>query len=135
MNSVMGLIRDEEGGSLIGQVPQTPAEYLEDLSDAQQHGDDGEGVHGAEEDGLLKVFGHHALGDVEGVRQGAGVAHEERLHQEAEKVALQPEGEDLQDDPQEDRDDVEDGVDGPLEDLLLVSVLARRVEVEDRPRD
>lgn len=63
------------------------------------------------------------------------VEHESPTHLEAEEVALQPEGDDLQDDAQQHRDDVEDCVDGPLQDLLLVDVLASSIEVEDGPRN
>lgn len=65
--------------SLVGEITEPPTEYLKDLSDAEEDGDDGEGVHGAEEDGLLKVFGHHALGHVEGLFQSAGVTHVQRV--------------------------------------------------------
>lgn len=66
--------------SLVGEIAQSPAQYFKDLSDAEQDSYDGEGVHGAEEDGLLKVLRHHALGHIEGFLQGAGVAHVQRVH-------------------------------------------------------
>lgn len=50
-------------------------------------------------------------------------------------MALQPEGNDFQDDAQKNRNYVEDGVDGPLQDLLLVDVLAGRIEVKDGSRN
>lgn len=125
------------------------------------------------------MFGHHALGHVEGLFQGAGVTHVERVdlveeeqqrggqaqcrrflrmwmepaasrkgsprlaklplvsstNLEAKEVALQPEGDNFQDDAQKNRDDVEDGVDGPLQDLLLVNVLAGCIEVKDGSRN
>lgn len=65
--------------SLVVEVTKPPAQDLKDLSDTQEDGDDGEGVHGTEEDGFLKMFRHHALGHVEGLFQGAGVTHEERV--------------------------------------------------------
>lgn len=65
--------------SLVVEITEPPTEYLKDLGDAEEDGDDGEGVHGAEEDGLLKVFGHHALGHVEGLFQSARVTHVERV--------------------------------------------------------
>lgn len=61
--------------SLIVEVAEAPAEYLKDLSDAQEDGDHGEGVHGAEEDGFLKVLWNHAFGHIEGLLQGAGVTN------------------------------------------------------------
>ena len=121
--------------SLIGQVPQAPAEYLKDLSYTKQHCDHGKGVHRAQKYGLLKVFWYHALGDIKGPLQSAGITHVERMDQEAKQVTLKPEGKDFQNDPQENRDYVEDGVDRPLEDLLLVDVLAGCVEVEHSTRD
>lgn len=54
---------------------------------------------------------------------------------EAKEVALQPEGDNFQDDAQKNRDDVEDSVDGPLQDLLLVNVLAGCIEVKDGSRN
>lgn len=48
-------------------------------------------------------------------------------------MALQPEGNDLKDDAQKNRNDVEDGVDGSFQDLLLVNVLAGGIEVEHGP--
>lgn len=65
--------------SLVGEITEASTENLKDLSDTEKYGDDGEGVHGAEEDGLLKVFGHHALGHVEGLFQGARVTHVQRV--------------------------------------------------------
>lgn len=56
-------------------------------------------------------------------------------HLEAKEMALQPEGYHLQDDAQQHRDDVEDSVDGPLQDLLLVDVLTSGIEVEDGSRN
>lgn len=46
---------------------------------------------------------------------------------EAKEMALQPERDDLQNDAQKNRDDVEDGVDGSLQNLLLVDVLTSSV--------
>lgn len=65
--------------SLVVEITEPSTEYLKDLSDTEEYGDDGEGVHGAEEDGLLKVFGHHALGHVEGLFQSARVTHVQRV--------------------------------------------------------
>lgn len=50
-------------------------------------------------------------------------------------MALQPEGNDFQNDAQENRNDVKDGVDGSVEDLLLVNVLTGSIEVENRSRN
>lgn len=154
--------------SLVVEITEPSTEYLKDLGDTEEDGDDGEGVHGAEEDGLLKVFGHHALGHVEGLFQGARVTHVQRVdlvktrtgrgairwlaegftapgwnrgcpetstNLKAKEVALQPEGNDFQDDAQKNRNDVEDGVDGPLQNLLLVNVLTGCVEVEHGSRN
>ena len=121
--------------SLIVQVPQAPAEYLEDLSHTKQHCDHGKGVHRAQEYGLLKVFWYHALGDVKGLLQSTGLTHVERMDLEAKQVTLKPEDKDLQNNPQENRDDVKDSVARPLEDLLLVDVLAGCEEVEHSTRD
>lgn len=65
--------------SLVVEITEPPAENLKDLSDTEKNGDDSEGVHGAEEDGLLKVFRHHALGHVEGLFQSARVTHVQRV--------------------------------------------------------
>lgn len=54
---------------------------------------------------------------------------------EAKKVALQPEGNDFQNDTQKNRNYVEDGVDGPFQDLLLVNVLTGCIEVKHSSRN
>lgn len=65
--------------SLVAEITKASAEYLKYLGDAEEDGDDRESVHGAEEDGLLKVFWDHALGHVEGFFQRAGITHEQRV--------------------------------------------------------
>lgn len=65
--------------SLVVEITESSAKNLEYLSNTEKYGDDGEGVHGTEEDGLLKVFGHHALGHVKGLFQSTGVTHVERV--------------------------------------------------------
>lgn len=50
-------------------------------------------------------------------------------------MALQPEGNDFQDDTQKNRNYVEDGVDGPFQDLLLVNVLTGCIEVKHSSRN
>lgn len=60
--------------SLVVEITKPSAEYLKYLSNAEEYGDDSEGVHGAEEDGFFKVFGHHALCHIEGLFQSAGIA-------------------------------------------------------------
>lgn len=54
---------------------------------------------------------------------------------EAKEVALQPEGNDFQNDTQKNRNYVEDGVDGPFQDLLLVNVLTGCIEVKHGSRN
>lgn len=54
---------------------------------------------------------------------------------EAKEVALQPEGNDFQDDAQKNRNYVEDGVDGSLQDLLLVNVLTGCIQVKHGSRN
>lgn len=56
-------------------------------------------------------------------------------HLEAKEVALQPEGNDFQDDAQKNRNYVKDGVDGPLQDLLLVNVLTGCIQVKHGSRN
>lgn len=65
--------------SLGVEIAQSSAQYLKYLSDAQGDGDDGERVHGTEEDGLFKVFRNHAFGHIEGLFQRTGIAHEQRM--------------------------------------------------------
>lgn len=65
--------------SLVVEVTETSAQYLEYLGDTEENGDDGEGVHGTEEDGFLKVFWHHAPRHVKGLFQRTGVTHEHRV--------------------------------------------------------
>lgn len=50
-------------------------------------------------------------------------------------MALQPEGDHFQNDAQENRDDVEDGVERLFQDLLLVRVLTGGVQMENSPRN
>lgn len=65
--------------SLVVEITEPPTEYLKDLSDTEKYGDDSEGVHGTEEDGLLKVFRNHALGHIKGLFQSARVTHVQRV--------------------------------------------------------
>lgn len=83
-------------GSLVVEVTEPPAKYLKYLSNTEEDGDDGEGVHGAEEDGLLKVFWHHALRHIKGLFQSTGITHvqwvdleEEDEHQMVKSSATQ----------------------------------------------
>ena len=62
---------------MIVEITEPPAEYLKYLSDAEENGDHSEGVHGAEEDGFFKVFGHHAPGHIKGLFQSAGITGEQ----------------------------------------------------------
>lgn len=61
--------------SLVVEITEPSAEYLKYLSNTEKNGDHSEGVHGAEEDGLFKVFGHHALSHVKGLFQSTGITH------------------------------------------------------------
>lgn len=70
--------------SLVAEVTEPSAKYLKYLSNTEEDGDDGEGVHGAEEDGLLEVFGHHALRHIKGLFQSTGITHVERVDLEEE---------------------------------------------------
>lgn len=77
--------------SLVVEVTEPSAEDFKYLSHAQKDGDDGEGVHRAEEDGFFKMFRYHALGHVEGLLQRTGVTHEERVNLEnATRNASEP---------------------------------------------
>lgn len=60
-------------------------------------------------------------------------SNSEQTDLETEEVALQPKGDDLQDDAQQDRYNVEDGVEGSFQDLLLVYVLTGCIQVEHSP--
>lgn len=74
--------------SLIVEVTEAPAEYFKYLSNAQKYGDHGEGVHGAEEDGFLKVFWYHAFSHIEGLFQRAGIAYVQGMNlRERKKVS------------------------------------------------
>ena len=64
---------------MVVEITKPPAEYLEYLGDTEKDGDHGEGVHGTEEDGFLKVFGHHALSHIKGPFQRSGITHEQRV--------------------------------------------------------
>lgn len=64
---------------MVVEVTKPSAEYLEYLSNTEKYGDHGEGVHGTEEDGFFKVFGHHALSHIKGLFQSTGITHVERV--------------------------------------------------------
>lgn len=65
--------------SLVVEITKPSAEYLKYLSDTEKYGDDSEGVHGTEEDGFFKVFGHHALSHIKGLFQSTGITHVQRV--------------------------------------------------------
>lgn len=64
---------------MVGEITEPSAEYLKYLGNAEEYSDDSEGVHGTEEDGFFKVFGHHALSHIKGLFQSTGVTHVQRV--------------------------------------------------------
>ena len=65
--------------SLVAKITKPSAEYLKNLSNTEEYGDHGEGVHGTEEDGFFKVFGHHALCHIKGLFQSTGITFVQRV--------------------------------------------------------
>lgn len=61
--------------SLIIEIAQPSAEYFKYLGNTEKYGDYGEGVHGTEEDGFLKVFRYHALCHIKSLFQSTGITH------------------------------------------------------------
>lgn len=116
--------------SLIGWIAKSSAQYFKDLCHTQNHSDDGEDVHCAEEDGLFEMLGHHALGKVKSLVQWTRLTEVLRMNQEPEESTLKPERCNLQDDSQEDRDDVKHGDRWTFQNVLLVYVFIRCVKME-----
>lgn len=76
------------------------------------------------------MLGHHALVEVKSLVQRTRVTDVQRMNQEPEETTLKPERCHLQDDPQEDRNDVEHGDGRTFQNVLLVYVFIRCVKME-----
>lgn len=81
------------------------------------------------------MLGHHALCEVKSLVQRTGVTEVQRVNQEPKESTLKPERRHLQDDPQEDRDDVEHGDGGTFQNVLLVYVFICGVKMEHGSRN